>query len=267
MHRRRILSLISSIVATCFLAIGLKLFTPLPGTAQANNTLLISAAASLQDAMKDVGKLYQEKNRSSKIIYNFASSGTLQQQIEQGAPVDVFLSAAEKQINALEKKDLLLEGTRKNLLKNQVVLITPKNANTAQISGFKDLTSERVKRLSIGEPQSVPAGQYSREVLTSLNLYDQLKPKIVFAKDVRQVLTYVEAGNVDAGIVYATDAKVSDQVNVVTTAPENTHSPIIYPVAVIKQSKNPAAAKAFIQFLTSEPAKVVFKKYGFDIAQ
>ncbi|MEW6492374.1 MAG: molybdate ABC transporter substrate-binding protein [Cyanobacteriota bacterium] len=228
--------------------------------------ITVSAAASMQDAMKAIKPLYKEQHANTKITYNFGSSGMLQQQIEQGAPVDVFVSAADKQMNALQEKNLLLEGTRKDLLKNQVVLVTPKNAKAANISDFKELTSSKVNRFSIGDPESVPAGQYSKQVLTSLKLYDQLKAKTVFAKDVRQVLSYVETGNVDAGIVYATDAKISDQVKIVATAPEDTHKPIIYPVAVLKSSKNPEIAKDFVQFLSSDKAKAVFEQYGFSMA-
>jgi molybdate transport system substrate-binding protein len=228
--------------------------------------LTVSAAASMQDAMKEVGKAYQKEYPNTTITYNFAGSGTLTQQIKQGAPVDIFISANEKFMDELDKKNLLLPQTRKNLLKNDIVLIVPKKANIYNISNFQQLTNSNIKRFSIGEPESVPAGQYARQVLTTLKIYEQVKPKTVFAKDVRQVLSYVELGNVDAGIVYATDAKISNKIKVVATAPDNTHKPIVYPVAAIKRSKNPEAAKEFIQFLFSNSAKDVFKKYGFQIA-
>jgi molybdate transport system substrate-binding protein len=141
------------------------------------------------------------------------------------------------------------------------VLIVPEG-NKA-ISGFQDLTKPAVKTVAIGEPQTVPAGKYAQEVLTHVGIYDQLKPKLVLAKDVRQVLTYIETGNADAGIVYATDAKISKKVTVVATAPENSHSPVVYPAAVIKNSTNPAASKAFLEFLAGEEARAVFGKYGF----
>jgi molybdate transport system substrate-binding protein len=226
-------------------------------------TLTVSAAASMQDAIKAAGQFYQQEHQNTDVSYNFASSGTLQQQIEQGAPVDVFVSADQKQMNALQAQSLLLEGTRKALLKNQVVLIAPKNTNAADISNFEDLTNSKVERFSIGNPQFVPAGRYGKEVLNSLHLYQELKPKTVFAQDVRQVLSYVETGNVDAGIVYATDASISNQVIVVATAPQDSHSPIIYPVAVIKDSKTPEAAREFVQFLSSDKASAIFEKYDF----
>ncbi|WP_013334293.1 molybdate ABC transporter substrate-binding protein [Gloeothece verrucosa] len=229
--------------------------------------LTISAAISLKDALTEIKKIYQPENFNPKLTYNFGSSGTLQQQIEQGAPIDVFISAAPKQINALEAKKLLLEGTRQNLLKNNVVLVVAKNTDEANISDFKDLTNSKIKRLSIGDPGSVPAGQYGKEVLTFFNIYEQIKPKIVFAKDVRQVLAYLGTGNLDAGIVYGTDALTSDKVRVVATASENTHQPIIYPISVLKNSKNVEAAQQFIQFLSSPPAQTIFEKYGFKMAQ
>jgi molybdate transport system substrate-binding protein len=269
MKKRRVFSLIAWISVAFLVVVGcsqVKTTTPSPAsTAQAQSvTLTVSAAASLQDAMKAIGSAYSQEKPNVSITYNFGSSGSLQQQIEQGAPVDVFISAALKQMNALQQKNLLLTDTRKDLLKNQVVLVAPKQATA--ISDFKDLSDTKVSKIAIADPQSVPAGQYGKEVLTSLNLFDPLKPKFVFAKDVRQVLSYVETGNVDAGFVYITDAKTSDKVKVVATASEASHSPIIYPVAVLKDSKNAGAAKEFVQFLSSDPAKALFEKYGFIMA-
>lgn len=224
-------------------------------------TLTVSAAASLQDVMQEIERLYEQQSPEINIVYNFGSSGSLQYQIEQGAPVDIFISAAPKQMNVLEKKGLLLENTRENLLKNQIILITPKADNN--IASFQDLTKNNIQKIAIGNPESVPAGQYAKEVLESFNLSDKLTSKFVFAKDVRQVLFYVETSNVDGGLVYATDAKISERVKVVATAPENSHSPIIYPVAIIKNSNNPETAKVFVRFLLSKTAQEVFKQYGF----
>ncbi len=226
-----------------------------------NVTLTVSVASSVQDAMKAVQPLYQQENPNVEIIYNFGSSGSLQQQIEQGAPTDVFISAAPKQMNALQEKDLLLTETRKNLLENNVVLVTPKDSE--ELVTFETLPTAKLDKIALGEPDSVPAGQYGKEVLTSLKSYDKLTPKLVYGKDVRQVLFYVETGNVDAGIVYGTDAKISDKVTVIATAPKGSHSPIVYPVAVVKESKNPEEAKKFVNFLLEEKAQAVFEDYGF----
>ena len=224
-------------------------------------TLIVSVAASVQDAMTEIKPLFTQENPNIEITYNFGSSGSLQQQIEQGAPADVFISAAPKQMNALQDKDLLLTETRQDLLKNKVVLVTPQTQESTIT--FEDLSNNQFKKIALGDPASVPAGQYGKEVLTSLNLYDTLQSKLVFGKDVRQVLTYVETGNVDAGIVYQTDAKISDQVKVAAVAPEETHSPIVYPVSVLKNTKHPEQAETFVQFLFSDQAKTVFENYGF----
>lgn len=229
---------------------------------QSKTEIIVSAAISLKDALDEVTHLWADVNPNVSVKTNYGASGTLEIQIEQGAPVDVFLSAAPKQMDALEAKGLLLEGTRKDLLRNEIVLIVPADSSL-QIASFQDLTHGDVKHVALGEPTAVPAGQYAKEVLTNLGIYDAVDSKAVLAKDVRQVLTYVETGNADAGIVYTTDARSSSKVKVVARAPEKSHSPVIYPVAAIKSSKNPAAAREFTNFLSSPQARAVFQKYGF----
>jgi molybdate transport system substrate-binding protein len=240
------------------LAIAPRLFKP--PVAQANSTLLVSAAASLQDALKTIELRFARANPGVKLTYNFGSSGALQQQIEQGAPVDVFVSAAQKQMNALQQKGLILNETRRNLLTNRLVLIVPQNS-TLGLSSFRQLV--KAKKIAVGEARSVPVGQYAEEVFKNLGLLAPLKSKFVLGNNVRNVLSVVESGNVDAGMVYATDAKLSNRVKPVATAPTTLHSPIVYPVAVLKSSKNAAAAKAYLQFLASDAAKTVFRTYGF----
>ncbi|MBR8830814.1 MAG: Molybdate-binding protein ModA [Chroococcopsis gigantea SAG 12.99] len=252
------------LVTTVVLTIGINSvinFLTIPSVSSAPKDLLVSAAASLRDALEEIKPVYQKENTAIALTYNFGSSGSLQQQIEQGAPVDVFISAAKKQMDALQTKNLLVDNTRKNLLKNRMVLVVPKNNTT--IRSFQDLGGGEVKKIAIGEPGSVPAGQYAGEILKAIGLTDKVKDKLVYAKDVRQVLSYVATGNVDAGFVYITDAKTSNNVRVVATAPENTHSPIIYPIAVIKNSKSADSGKKFLQFLSRGKAKAVFEKYGF----
>ncbi|MBW4453482.1 MAG: molybdate ABC transporter substrate-binding protein [Nostoc indistinguendum CM1-VF10] len=261
MKRRQILGFLGIPVAGLLLAIGLPLVTPSAVIGQSNTTLLVSAAASLKDALEEIKPLYQQSKSSTKINYNFGASGALQQQIEQGAPADIFISAAKKQVDALEEKGLLLTGSRTNLANNSLVLIVAQDV--VGISSFYNLTDSKIKKIAIGEPRSVPAGQYGEQVLKNLKLYDQVKSKLVFANNVRQVLAAVESGNAQAGIVYATDAKISNKVKVVITAEKKFHSPIIYPVAVIKGSKNIPAAKEFVQFLSDSQAKTVLRKYGF----
>ena len=259
--RRKLLVLIATALATLLLVMGLPILTSSPVSAQSNNNLLISTAASLKEALEEIKPLYQQSKPNVNINYNFGSSGALQQQIEQGAPADIFISAAKKQVDALEQKGLLVPGTRNIIAKNRLVLVVPKNV--VGITSFYSLKDAKVKKIAIGEPRSVPAGQYAQQVLEKLKIWSEIKSKLVFANNVRQVLASVESGNADAGLVYITDAKISDKVKVVVTADEKYHSPIIYPLAVVKRSKNVDAAKEFSQFLSSNQAKSVFKKYGF----
>lgn len=198
------------------------------------------------------------------IHLNLGASGTLQRQIEQGAPVDIFISASPKEMDSLESKGLILAGTRKDLARNTVVLIVP--AGNSPVTSFQKLTDSAVKHIAIGEPKTVPAGAYAQQVLMHLGIWDQLLPKMVFGSNVRQVLQYVETNNVDAGIVYATDARITNQVKVVAMAPEDSHSPVIYPVAVIKGSDDPSGATDFIQFLLGSQAQAILERYGFSPA-
>ena len=227
--------------------------------------LTVSAAASLKDVMTEIEQIYEQEYPQSEIIYNFASSGSLQRQIEQGAPVDVFISAATNKMDALAEQELLLTETRRDLLKNQMVLIAPENNSKSnfKIDNFNDLTTEKITTVALGQPASVPAGKYAQEVLNSFQIAEKVNSKAVYAKDVRQVLNYVATGNVDAGVVYQTDARVADRVAIVATAPEDTHSPVIYPIAAMKDSDRPEAAAELIEFLTTPEAQAVFEEYGF----
>ena len=184
----------------------------------------------------------------------------MQEQIEQGAPVDVFMSAALKQMKALEEGGLILEGSKKELLENKVVLIVP-NDSTLNITSFEDIT--KAETIALGDPASVPVGQYSEEIFTSLGMLDKVKEKATYGKDVTEVLTWIATGNADAGVVYATDAKSSADVKVVAEAPEGSVSKAIYPVAVVKDSKVQDAAKTFVDYLASDEAIGIFQKYGF----
>ena len=261
MKKRQILSLIGVAITSLFLAIGLPMVTPSPLLAQSNTNLLVSAAASLKEALEEVKPLYQQSQPNVTINYNFGASGALQQQIEQGAPADIFISAAKKQVDALEKKGLLVPGTRVNLANNRLVLIVPKG--TIGITSFYNLTDAKIKKIAVGEPRSVPAGQYAEQVFKKLGIFEKVKPKLVLANNVRQVLAAVESGNADAGLVYATDAKISDKVKVVVAADDKFHSPIVYPMVVVKSSKNIPAAKNFVEFLSGSQVKAVLKKHGF----
>ena len=232
------------------------------GGSEKSVELHVSAAASLTNVMNELAEAYNKDNPNVKIIFNFGSSGALQQAIENGGQADLFYSAAQKQMNALEKADELAEGTRKDLLRNEVVLIVP-NDSTKDIASYDDVATAKVEKIALGEPKGVPVGQYSEEIFTALGILDAVKSKAVYGSDVRQVLAWTESGEVDCGVVYATDAAISDKVKVICAAPEGTHKPVIYPAAVIKSSKNLDAAKKFLDFTSSDAAKKIFAKYGF----
>ncbi len=222
--------------------------------------LLVSAASSLKPALDEIAASY-EKETKSKVTFNFGASGALQRQIENGAPVDVFFPASAKQLDELEGKGLLLAGTRKTLLKNSLVLVVPKGRTG--VSSFEELKGPAVKKIAVGEPRTVAVGQYAAEALEKLGLAKALAAKLVTGENVRQVLTYVETGNVDAGVVYATDAQGSSKITVVAKADPAWHSPIVYPIAVVKKTKHEAEAKALVAYLSGKEAARIFRKFGF----
>ena len=228
---------------------------------QGPKSITICAAASLKEALSELQPVFEEA-KGIKLTFNFGSSGTLQKQIEEGALADVFISAGKKQMDALESKALVDKADRRNLLGNKLVLIVA-NEYKDEIKTVSDLADKDVK-ISIGEPDSVPAGQYAKSSVTSLKLWDQLRDKIVYAKDVKQVVAYVEAGEAAAGIVYHSDATVISNSSVVQVFEESTHEPVLYPAAVVEASKEKEAAKAFLDYLQGAEAKKVFEKYGFD---
>jgi molybdate transport system substrate-binding protein len=261
MNRKKIITFLAGIALTLCAIAGLKLLQPSSAIAQGNVKLTISAGASLKDALTEIAPLYSKAQPSVSVRHNFGSSGELQQQIENGAPVDVFVSAAVKQVDELQKKNLILADTRRNLLSNRLVLIVPANKNFT--GDLRNLTDAHIERIAIGDPRSVPAGQYAEEALKKLDVWQAVQSKFVLGSNVRQVLQFVESGNAQAGIVYATDAKTSTKVKVVQVIDAKLHKPIVYPVAVLQRSENPAIAKSYVKFLTGNTAKSIFEKYGF----
>ncbi len=232
------------------------------GNAGQKTELTVSAAASLKDALTDIEKLYIEDNPGVKLVFNFGGSGSLQRQIEQGAPVDIFISASLKQVSELASKKMIIESSVTTITANDIVLIVPIDS---RLSGdFTLLSGSSVKRVALGETKSVPVGQYSLEILDALKIKEAVMAKAVFAKDVREVLTWVETGNADAGIVYKTDALIAKgKVRVIASAPAGTHKPVTYPAAVVSAGKNINMSRSFIAFLQGEKAQNVFLKYGF----
>ncbi len=223
--------------------------------------IIVSAAASLKDSMTELQKAYAMKKPEIKLTFNFGASGTLQQQIEQGAPADLFISAGKSQVDALDQKNLLVKESIVNLVGNDLVLVT--GLDNKEVTTVQDLTKSSVEKIGIGTPESVPAGKYAQEALTSLKLWDNLKPKFVMAKDVTQVLNYVETGNAEAGIVYKSDAQGSTKVKVALTFPADSHKAIVYPAAVVAATKEKEAAQDFLKYLQSSEAQQIFVKYGF----
>ena len=237
------------------------MLSPTSPAAPPSVQITVSAAASLKDALTAIDQDFQHAYPDIEITPNFGASGTLQLQIQEGAPVDVFISAAPQQMDALAGKNLLQSGTRVDLLQNELVLIAPKDSKV--VSGFNDLKRADVRVIALGDPRSVPAGTYAQQVLTALGLYDSVKSKMTLGTDVRQVLADVETGSAEAGLVYATDAAISSKVRVVADAPAGTHQPILYPAAVLSRSTNPDAARVYVSYLASSNARQVFAKYGF----
>lgn len=222
--------------------------------------LVVSAAASLTNAFREVGGEFERAQTDAKVTFNFAASGPLLQQIENCAPVDVFVSADQETMNAAERKQLTVAATRRNFASNQLVLVQPKAG--LPLKGIGDLAREAVTRIAIGNPASVPVGRYTRDVLQAHRMWDMVQPKVITADSVRQVLDYVARGEVDAGFVYATDAAIArDKVRVVTAI--GTLRPVVYPIAVVSRSTKSKLADSFVAFVLGPEAQAILQKYGF----
>ena len=226
-------------------------------------SILVAAAASLKNAYEEeLIPMFEEQYPGVTVKGTYDSSGKLQTQIEEGLEVDVFMSAAKKQMKALDEEGMIDSDSIVDLLENKIVLIVPTGSDKG-IQSFEDIV--KADSIALGDPASVPAGQYSEEALTNLGLWDQIQDKTSFGTNVTEVLNQVAAGSADAGIVYATDAaSMADQVEVVAEAPEGSlKTKVIYPVAVVKDSANAEVAANFVEFLTTDGAMKVFEAYGF----
>ena len=226
-----------------------------------NSKLNISAASSLLEVMTQLKTVYEEKVEIELQI-NFGSTGSLVKQIEQGAPVDLFISADEKWMDLLNRKNLINVGTITSIGENNLVLIQSKG-NNFEVNSLNDLTQLTIGKIGIGHPESVPAGKYAQESLVEAGIWESIEDKFVYAQNVRQVLTYVETENVDLGFVYASDAFISEQVDIIYNVPNELHGSILYDIAMTNESKHKKEAEQFIKFLQSEEAKLIFEKYGF----
>ena len=254
-HARR--PKVAGLLVVCVILFGIW-----PALAQSPTTgsITVSAAISLKDALAQLGPMYEKRVPGAKIVFNYGASGTLEHQIEQGAPADVFFSAAEQPMDELRSQGLLA-GVARDIVANSLVLITPKDESS--VNTLENLTASAVRKIALGETKTVPAGMYAQQSLQHLGLWGGVEAKIVYAKDVRAVLVYVETGNADAGFVYSTDALRSQKIRIVTKVPDESHAPILYPAAVLKNSKNPELAKAFLDFLAGADARLVFQGFGF----
>ena len=225
--------------------------------------LVIFGAMSLTNALTEVSERFGAA-QNVRVYCNFAGSSTLQRQIEKGAPADIFISASPKQMDALQRNGLLHEDSRRAILHNRLVLVAPINSSLSMVD-VGMLAQDSIRRIAIGEPNSVPAGIYGREALTHLGIWDAIQPKLIPSADVRSTLAYVGSGEVDAGVVYQTDAAISRKVRIIYQFPDSTHSPIVYPAAVLRNTGHKALAQAFLDYLQTAEAAALFEKYGFSV--
>lgn len=225
--------------------------------------ITVFAAASLTDSLKQLGADYQ-KQTGQTVVFNFEASSMLARQIQEGAPADIFFSADEAQMDRLAAKDLIDPATRKDRLGNTLVVVVPADS-VLQINSASDLTNSSMQKIALADPKAVPAGVYAKAWLEKLQLWDGVAPKVVPVENVRGALAAVASGNVEAGVVYKTDATISKKVKIAYEVPSADEPAILYPMALVKTSKQPEAAKKFLDFLDSEEAAVVFKKFGFVI--
>ncbi len=254
---------IPNVVSATVLILSFALMSAAFCSAEKNNKeILISAAVSLKDAFEEIGAIY-EKQTKVQVRFNFGSSGLLQKQIETGAPVDVFASAGAKQMDALQARRLIDSKTRRNFAGNTLVLVVPAHSKIL-LRSFSDLARPEVMRVAIGNPKTVPAGQYGQEVLRNLNLLDKLQSRFVLAENVRQVLDYVVRGEVEAGIVYASDVEgARGKITVAAHAPKGSNASIQYPIAVVIGTAKQIDARRFIDLTLSDRGQTILKKYGF----
>ena len=245
------------------LGIVLAILATVTAVPAAGPGLTLSVAVSMKEAAEHVGRLFTTAHPGVALRYNFAASGDLQKQIEAGAPVDVFVSAAARQMDELAAKGLVTPASRRVFARNVLVAIAPADS-ALDLSKPAALMDRRVTRIAIGHPKTVPVGQYTEESLRALGLWDRVRGKLVYAENVRQVLDYVNRGEVDVGFVYATDAALrAGRVKEVFRPPEDTYRPVIYPAAVVASSRQPALARAFIALLAAPDGQAILRRLGF----
>ncbi len=222
--------------------------------------ITVFAATSLTESLKEVAALYQ-RNSADRIVFNFAASNVLAQQLQAGAPADLFISADEAKMDSLQAAGIIAAETRISLLGNSLVIITP--LGDTPVRSLADLTAPSIQHLAIADPKAVPAGIYAKACLEKAKLWQALQPKVLPTENVRAALALVESGNAEAGIVYKTDAAISKKISVTFEIPASDCPTIRYPAAVLKNSPNASAARTILHFLTDESAAEIFRKHGF----
>ena len=268
--------LLASLVIVIF---GIFILVASPNAEEGQIVITVSAASSLTEAFTDIAREYEAANPDTKVELNLAGSGTLRTQIESGAPVDVFASASEEDMDILSQKNLIEETSRKDFAANTLVMVIPKNSGSKSPKNLKDLTADSVEKIAVGNPESAPVGEYTKQALETAGVWDKIESKVVFAENVKQVLTYVETGEVDAGFVYVTDAESGKKslYEIAYTVPVN--EPISYPIAVVKSSenkdeiqdeerdkgKNKEKAQGFVDFVTGSRGQEILTEYGFKL--
>lgn len=226
-------------------------------------SVTVFAAASLADSLKEIAAFY-ERESGDKIVFNFGASSLLERQIEEGAPADIFFSADEAKLNALQRRGLILPETRRSRLSNLLVIVVAADSRLAIHSGA-DLAGASVRRVALADPKAVPAGIYAKAYLQKLGVWTAVEPKVVPTENVRAALATVESGDVEAGIVYKTDAAISKKVKVAYAVPASESPDISYPMAEMKGAREPRAARKFLDYLESSDAGRIFEKFGFGL--
>lgn len=246
--------------------LGIAVFLTAPHeTAEKPVTITVSAASSLTEAFGDIASEFEASHPNTKVELNLAGSGTLRSQIESGAPVDVFASASERDMDLLSEKGLIQNASRKDFATNTLVMIVPAKSTSESPEKLEDLTADNVEKIAIGNPESAPVGKYTKQALEAAGLWEKIQNKMILAENVKQVLTYVEKGEVTAGFVYITDAKNEKEnlSRIVYTVPINESTS--YPIAVVKPSENAKEAQEFVDFVTGNEGQEILVKYGFKL--
>ncbi|TFH04617.1 MAG: molybdate ABC transporter substrate-binding protein [Methanosarcina sp.] len=237
-----------------------------PGAEEQPTPITVSAAASLTEAFTDIAREFEAAHPDTKVELNLAGSGTLRMQIEGGAPIDVFSSASQDHMDLLSKENLIENSSRKDFATNTLVMVVPEKNGSETPKSLEDLNADSVEKIAIGDPESAPVGKYAKQAFEDAGVWDELEGKVILAENVKQVLTYVETGEVDAGFVYMTDAESGrkDLYEITYTVPVN--ESISYPIAVVSESANKEEAQEFVDFVTGTRGQEILAEYGFNAA-